>query len=66
MLFRVQLPGTNHFVHSGRPVDKAVEAEYETRCEGLMNQVAENLPPSHPPMPTPATTDADVGSARAN
>lgn len=35
--------GTNHFVHSGRPEDKAVEAEYETKYEGLMNQVAEKL-----------------------
>ena len=35
--------GTNHFVHSGRPEDKAVEAEYETKYEGLMDQVAEKL-----------------------
>jgi NAD(P)-dependent dehydrogenase (short-subunit alcohol dehydrogenase family) len=35
--------GTNHFAHSGRPADGAVEAEYETRYAGLMDQVAEKL-----------------------
>ena len=35
--------GTNHFAHSGRPADKAVEAAYETRYAGLMGQVAEKL-----------------------
>lgn len=35
--------GTNHFAHSGRPADKAVEAEYETKYAGLMEQVAEKL-----------------------
>jgi len=35
--------GTNHFAHSGRPADEAVEAEYETRYEGLMEQVAQKL-----------------------
>ncbi|MER6971831.1 SDR family oxidoreductase [Nocardioides sp. NPDC000445] len=35
--------GTNHFAHSGRPADTAVEAEYETRYAGLMGQVAEKL-----------------------
>ncbi|SEC53486.1 NADP-dependent 3-hydroxy acid dehydrogenase YdfG [Streptomyces sp. 3213] len=35
--------GTNHFAHSGRPADSAVEAQYETRYAGLMTQVAEKL-----------------------
>ena len=35
--------GTNHFAQSGRPADGAVEAEYETRYAGLMDQVAEKL-----------------------
>ncbi|MEU9239179.1 SDR family oxidoreductase [Streptomyces shenzhenensis] len=35
--------GTNHFAHSGRPDDTAVEAEYETRYGGLMDQVAAKL-----------------------
>lgn len=35
--------GTNHFAHSGRPNDTAVEAEYETRYAGLMEQVAGKL-----------------------
>lgn len=35
--------GTNHFAHSGRPADNAVEAEYETKYAGLMEQVAEKL-----------------------
>lgn len=35
--------GTNHFAHSGRPSDTAVEAEYETRYAGLVHQVAEKL-----------------------
>ncbi|WP_416984897.1 SDR family oxidoreductase [Streptomyces sp. T028] len=35
--------GTNHFAHSGRPDDTAVEAEYETRYAGLMDQVATKL-----------------------
>src|SRR3954447_11533076 len=35
--------GTNHFAHSGRPADGAVEAEYESRYAGLMNQVAQKL-----------------------
>ncbi|MGW5591281.1 SDR family oxidoreductase [Streptomyces sp. NPDC003857] len=35
--------GTNHFTHSGRPDDTAVEAEYETRYAGLMDQVATKL-----------------------
>jgi NAD(P)-dependent dehydrogenase (short-subunit alcohol dehydrogenase family) len=35
--------GTNHFAHSGRPDDTAVEAEYETRYTGLMDQVATKL-----------------------
>jgi len=35
--------GTNHFAHSGRPDDTAVEAEYEARYAGLMDQVATKL-----------------------
>jgi NAD(P)-dependent dehydrogenase (short-subunit alcohol dehydrogenase family) len=35
--------GTNHFAHSGRPDDATVEAEYETRYAGLMDQVAAKL-----------------------
>jgi NAD(P)-dependent dehydrogenase (short-subunit alcohol dehydrogenase family) len=35
--------GTNHFAHSGHPSDSAVEAEYETRYAGLMDQVATKL-----------------------
>ncbi|MEY9968704.1 NAD(P)-dependent dehydrogenase (short-subunit alcohol dehydrogenase family) [Streptacidiphilus sp. MAP12-16] len=35
--------GTNHFAHSGRPADHAVEAEYEKKYTGLMDQVAEKL-----------------------
>lgn len=35
--------GTNHFAHSGRPDDTTVEAAYETRYAGLMDQVAAKL-----------------------
>jgi NAD(P)-dependent dehydrogenase (short-subunit alcohol dehydrogenase family) len=35
--------GTNHFAHSGHPGDDAVEAEYETKYPGLMDQVAQKL-----------------------
>jgi NAD(P)-dependent dehydrogenase (short-subunit alcohol dehydrogenase family) len=35
--------GTNHFAHSGRPADTTVEAEYETKYAGLMEQVAGKL-----------------------
>lgn len=35
--------GTNHFAHSGRPADTAVEGAYETRYAGLMQQVAQKL-----------------------
>ncbi|MEV6175697.1 SDR family oxidoreductase [Streptomyces sp. NPDC052016] len=35
--------GTNHFAHSGHPADEAVEAEYETRYAGLMEQVSQKL-----------------------
>ena len=34
---------TNHFAHSGRPADSTVEAEYEKRYTGLMDQVAQKL-----------------------
>ncbi|MEU1785865.1 SDR family oxidoreductase [Streptomyces sparsogenes] len=35
--------GTNHFAHSGHPADESVEAEYETRYAGLMDQVSQKL-----------------------
>jgi hypothetical protein len=35
--------GTNHFAHSGRPADTTVEADYETKYAGLMEQVAGKL-----------------------
>ena len=35
--------GTNHFAHSGRPTDITVEAEYEVKYEGLMEQVGGKL-----------------------
>jgi NAD(P)-dependent dehydrogenase (short-subunit alcohol dehydrogenase family) len=35
--------GTNHFAHSGHPADGAVEAAYETKYAGLMQQVSEKL-----------------------
>ncbi|GAA4715514.1 NADP-dependent 3-hydroxy acid dehydrogenase YdfG [Promicromonospora umidemergens] len=35
--------GTNHFAHAGHPADGDVEAAYETRYAGLMDQVAEKL-----------------------
>lgn len=35
--------GTNHFAHSGRPADTEVEAEYETRYTGLVDQVSQKL-----------------------
>lgn len=35
--------GTNHFAHSGHPADSAVEAEYETKYAGLMEQVSRKL-----------------------
>ncbi|RZS32392.1 NADP-dependent 3-hydroxy acid dehydrogenase YdfG [Herbihabitans rhizosphaerae] len=41
--------GTNHFAHAGRPRDAAVEAEYDTRYAGLMDQVATKLAALAPP-----------------
>jgi NAD(P)-dependent dehydrogenase (short-subunit alcohol dehydrogenase family) len=35
--------GTNHFAHAGHPTDTAVEAEYETKYPGLIEQVAGKL-----------------------
>jgi NAD(P)-dependent dehydrogenase (short-subunit alcohol dehydrogenase family) len=35
--------GTNHFAHAGHPADADVEAAYETRYAGLMDQVAGKL-----------------------
>jgi NAD(P)-dependent dehydrogenase (short-subunit alcohol dehydrogenase family) len=45
--------GTNHFPHSGRPADRAVEAAYEERYAGLSDQVGRKLAEITPP-------DADV------
>ncbi|QCB92455.1 SDR family oxidoreductase [Cellulomonas shaoxiangyii] len=49
--------GTNHFAHSGTPVDREVEAAYETRYPGLMDQVAEKLAAL-----SPADADASMVS----
>jgi NAD(P)-dependent dehydrogenase (short-subunit alcohol dehydrogenase family) len=46
--------GTNHFAHAGHPADTAVEAAYETRYAGLMDQVAAKLAALAP-------ADADAG-----
>ena len=35
--------GTNHFAHAGHPADAAVEAAYETKYTGLIDQVAATL-----------------------
>jgi len=35
--------GTNHFAHAGHPADTVVEAAYETKYAGLMDQVAAKL-----------------------
>jgi NAD(P)-dependent dehydrogenase (short-subunit alcohol dehydrogenase family) len=35
--------GTNHFAHAGHPADTAVEAAYEAKYAGLMDQVAAKL-----------------------
>ncbi|MFD7991437.1 SDR family oxidoreductase [Streptomyces mexicanus] len=35
--------GTSHFAHSGHPADAAVEAEYETKYPGLLQQVSQKL-----------------------
>ncbi|MFB4284789.1 MULTISPECIES: SDR family oxidoreductase [unclassified Nonomuraea] len=35
--------GTNHFAHSGRPADEAVEAEYERKYPHLVEQVSQKL-----------------------
>lgn len=45
--------GTNHFAHSGSPDDGAIEAEYEERYAGLMEQVSQKLAALAP-------ADADV------
>jgi NAD(P)-dependent dehydrogenase (short-subunit alcohol dehydrogenase family) len=47
--------GTSHFAHAMEPEDKAVEAAYEERYAGLMDQVGERLAELAPP-------DADVSS----
>ncbi|MER8162712.1 SDR family oxidoreductase [Streptomyces sp. NPDC094472] len=35
--------GTNHFAHSGKPEDTDIEAAYETKYPGLVEQVAKKL-----------------------
>ncbi|MCT9931850.1 SDR family oxidoreductase [Planotetraspora sp. A-T 1434] len=35
--------GTNHFAHSGQPADRTVEAQYEEKYPGLIEQVAQKL-----------------------
>ena len=35
--------GTNHFAHSGKPEDTDVEAAYETKYPGLVDQVSKKL-----------------------
>ncbi|MFD8097389.1 MULTISPECIES: SDR family oxidoreductase [Streptomyces violaceusniger group] len=35
--------GTNHFAHSGKPEDTDIEAAYETKYPGLVDQVAKKL-----------------------
>ncbi|GAA1521500.1 SDR family oxidoreductase [Kribbella lupini] len=50
--------GTNHFAHSGRPADAAVEAEYEKHYAGLMEQVSQKLAAL-----APADADASLVSA---
>src|SRR4051812_4201755 len=49
--------GTNHFAHSGRPLDTEVEAAYDTKYAGLMDQVATKLAAL-----APADADADLVS----
>ncbi|MEZ0074695.1 SDR family oxidoreductase [Planotetraspora sp. GP83] len=35
--------GTNHFAHSGHPADRTIEAQYEEKYPGLIEQVAQKL-----------------------
>ena len=51
--------GTNHFAHAGRPADAAVEAAYETKYAGLMDQVATKLAAL-----SPADADASLVSEK--
>ncbi len=51
--------GTNHFAHAGRPADAAVEAAYETKYAGLMDQVATKLAAL-----SPAGADASLVSEK--
>lgn len=46
--------GTNHFAHADRPADTEVEAAYESKYAGLMDQVSRKLAALFPP------TGADV------
>jgi NAD(P)-dependent dehydrogenase (short-subunit alcohol dehydrogenase family) len=41
--------GTNHFAHASRPADTAVEAAYDTKYAGLVDQVAAKLAALAPP-----------------
>jgi len=41
--------GTNHFAHAGHPADTRVEAAYEARYAGLVDQVGERLAALAPP-----------------
>jgi NAD(P)-dependent dehydrogenase (short-subunit alcohol dehydrogenase family) len=50
--------GTNHFAHSGNPVDERVVADYETVYPNLMDQVGQRLAELAP-------ADADVADVAA-
>ncbi|AUA08026.1 SDR family NAD(P)-dependent oxidoreductase [Streptomyces sp. SID8382] len=47
--------GTNHFAHSGKPEDTDIEAAYETKYPGLVDQAAKKLAGL-----APADADADA------
>ncbi len=50
--------GTNHFAHAGHPADTAIVSAYESRYQGLMDQVAGRLAALAP-------ADADPGQVAA-
>ncbi|MEU6973767.1 SDR family oxidoreductase [Kitasatospora aureofaciens] len=52
--------GTNHFAHSGRPVDTAVADAYEARYGGLSQQVGARLAQITPPDADPSEVAAAV------
>jgi NAD(P)-dependent dehydrogenase (short-subunit alcohol dehydrogenase family) len=52
--------GTNHFAHSGRPDDTAVQDQYETRYAGLMQQVAQKLAALAPPDADASLVSAEI------